>query len=131
MAEVVEQMLVQALVRQVSLEAFEAAILHWAGKVPSLLNVRWLKRVLGAARKRDRATPHLINAICCALDAACRAVSDRGEATEKHARTIRLHRWNFGCEHRPLRVTFANIPLEFGVIFCVLLTIFLSSWGMS
>ncbi|MFT5787047.1 MAG: hypothetical protein ACI9KK_002409, partial [Ascidiaceihabitans sp.] len=30
------------------------AIQHWVGKVPSLSNERWLKRALGAARKRDR-----------------------------------------------------------------------------
>jgi hypothetical protein len=30
---------------------------HWVGKVPSLSNARWLKRVLGAAQKRDRSNP--------------------------------------------------------------------------
>jgi hypothetical protein len=29
---------------------------HWAGKAPPLLNGKWLKRALGAARKRDRST---------------------------------------------------------------------------
>ncbi|MFT5786246.1 MAG: hypothetical protein ACI9KK_001601, partial [Ascidiaceihabitans sp.] len=32
------------------------AIQHWVGKVPSLSNERWLKRALGAARKRDRSS---------------------------------------------------------------------------
>lgn len=32
----------------------DAVTQHWAGKAPSLSNGRWLKRALGAARKRDR-----------------------------------------------------------------------------
>jgi 3'-phosphoadenosine 5'-phosphosulfate (PAPS) 3'-phosphatase len=36
-----------------------AATQHWAGKARSLLNEGWLKRALGAARKRDRSTQTL------------------------------------------------------------------------
>jgi hypothetical protein len=32
----------------------DAVTQHWVGKAPSLSNARWLKRALGAARKRDR-----------------------------------------------------------------------------
>jgi|AntAceMinimDraft_12_1070368.scaffolds.fasta_scaffold21878_2 hypothetical protein len=32
----------------------DAATQHWVGKALSLSNGRWLKRALGAARKRDR-----------------------------------------------------------------------------